>query len=253
MNSSNALVAFWYQKKEDVVYYFRLKHMNDSLMAENVRLHMALAATTEKDLLKDTTISRSFIPSDSLHQIQYAQYKYLQARVVNNTVNMASNFLTINRGAKEGIKKDMAIVSGNGIVGRVVNVSAHFATAISILNTKQRLSAKLSDGSTGFVYWDASLGPNTLLMKIVQPEKKIKKGDSILTTSYSTLFPADLLIGKVESIRVVKKDNSRLLYIQPATNFLNLQYVYVIGNSYMTERRILEDSTIQQLQQKSKP
>lgn len=253
MNSANFVVAFWYQQKAGVVNYFALKTVNDSLLSENARLRQQLASISETDILNDSTVVHPFVPSDSQHLIRYAHFTYRKARVVNNTVHAASNFLTINRGYKDGIKKDMAVISGNGIVGRVINVSAHFATALSVLNTKQRLSAKLKDGTTSFVFWEQQLGPDVLLMKITQPEIKVHKGDSVLTTSYSTIFPADMVIGRVEKVFVLKKDNSRLLHIRPATNFRNTQYVYAIRNDYMEERRNLEDTTAKQLKQNTNP
>lgn len=246
MNSANIFVAFWYKKQSGVSSYFGLRQMNDSLLSENTKLRQQLSRFTESDILNDSSVVRAITVNDSLHRIQYAHYTYYKARVINNSVNSASNFITINRGYKDGISKNMALVSGTGVVGRIVNVSAHFATALSILNTKQRLSAKLMDGTTSFVYWEESSGADKLLMKVTQAEIKIKKGDSILTTSYSTLFPADMLIGRVEKVYIIKKDNSRLLYIRPSTNFRNLQYVYAIKNDYMEERRKLEDTTIKQ-------
>jgi rod shape-determining protein MreC len=250
MNSANLGVAFWYQKQSGVSNYFGLREMNDSLLNENALLRQQLARYTETDLLNDSSVARTTTLNDSLHQVQYARYTYFKARVVNNSVNAASNFITINRGYKDGIAQNMAVVSGNGVVGRITNVSAHFATALSILNTKQRLSAKLKDGTTSFVYWEQTSGPDVLLMKITQPEIKVKKGDSILTTSYSTLFPADMLLGRIEQVYIVKKDNSRILHIRPATNFRNMSYVYVIKNDFMEERRNLEDTTQKQALQK---
>lgn len=243
MNSANLGVAFWYQKQTGVTSYFGLRRMNDSLLNENVRLHQQLAAFTERDILNDSSVMRSYIISDSVKSIQYAHYTYYKARVVNNSVNAASNFITLNRGSNDNIAKDMAVVSGNGIVGRIVGVSAHFAYALSILNTKQSLSAKLKDGTSSFVYWEENAGPDLMFMKNIPQDIVVKKGDSVFTTSYSTLFPADMMIGTVQRIFKVKKDNSQLLYLKPATNFRNMQYVYVIKNDYMGERRKLEDST----------
>ncbi|MDI9320169.1 MAG: rod shape-determining protein MreC [Phycisphaerales bacterium] len=243
MNSANLGVAFWYQKQSGVRNYFGLREMNDSLLNENTRLRQQLSRYSETDLLNDSSVVRSIQLSDSLHSVQYAHYTYYKARVVNNSVNAASNFITINRGYKDGIAKNMPVISSTGVVGRITNVSAHFATALSILNTKQRLSAKLKDGTSSFVYWEQTSGADILMMKITQPEIKIKRGDSILTTSYSTLFPADMLLGRVDAVYVIKKDNSRILHIKPANNFRNMNYVYVIKNDFMEERRNLEDST----------
>jgi rod shape-determining protein MreC len=245
MNSANIAVAYWYKKQSGVSNYFALKQINDSLLNENARLREQLAKHSETDLLVDSGVVLPQVEvKDSVRLVRYAHYTYYKARVVNNSIGAASNFITINRGYKDGMAPNMALVSGTGVVGRIVNTSAHFSTALSILNTKQRLSAKLKDGTTSFAYWEQPYGPDVLLMKIVQPEIKVRKGDSILTTSYSTIFPADMLIGTVKQVYIVKKDNSRILHIRPATNFRNIQYVYAVRNEFIEERRKLEDSTI---------
>lgn len=244
MNSANLGVAFWYKKQSGVTSYFGLRQMNDSLLNENTRLRQELARFTEVDTLNDSAVTRSYVMSDSVKYIQYAHYTYYKARVVNNSVNAAANFITINRGYKDGIAKDMAVISANGIVGRIINVSAHFAYALSILNTKQSISAKLKDGTTSsFVYWEEQAGPDELYMKNIPQDIPVKKGDTVYTTSYSTLFPADMVVGTVQRIFKVKKDNSKLLTLRPATNFRNMQYVYVVKDEYMGERRRLEDTT----------
>jgi len=253
MNSANIAIAYWYQKQSGVTNYFALKQVNDSLLNENARLREQLARRTETDALVDSGVVLPRVEmKDSVRLVQYAHYTYYKARVVNNSINAASNFITINRGYKDGMTPNMALVSGTGVVGRIVNTSAHFSTALSILNTKQRLSAKLKDGTTSFVYWEQPYGADVLMMKIVQPEIKVRKGDSILTTSYSTIFPADMLIGTVKQVYIVKKDNSRILHIRPATNFRNLQYVYAVRNEFIDERRKLEDSTIKADNQQKK-
>jgi rod shape-determining protein MreC len=244
MNSANLGVAFWYKKQTGVTSYFGLRQMNDSLLNENTRLRQELSRFSETDVVTDSAVRRSYVVSDSsVKYVQFAHYTYFKARVVNNSVNAAANFITINRGAKDGITKDMAVISGNGIAGRVVNVSAHFAYILSILNTKQSLSAKLKDGTSSFVYWEEHAGPDELFMKNIPQDIPVKKGDTVYTTSYSTLFPADMVVGTVQRIFKIKKDNSKLLSLRPATNFRNMQYVYVVKDEYMEERRRLEDTT----------
>jgi rod shape-determining protein MreC len=248
MNSANLGIAFWYKKQTGVSTYFGLRQMNDSLLNENTRLRQQLAKYSEIDILNNNAVTRSYTLNDSVHSVQYAHYTYYQARVVNNSVNSASNFITINRGYKDGIEKNMAVISSNGIAGRITNVSAHFATALSILNNKQSLSAKLKNGTSSFVYWEEGASPDELFMKGIPPDIVVKLGDTVFTTSYSTLFPADMIVGTVQKIFKLKKDNSQILHLKPATNFRNMQYVYVIKNDYMEERRKLEDTTKKQLQ-----
>jgi rod shape-determining protein MreC len=243
LSSANAVSGYFYDKRSDVVEYFGLRRMNDSLLNENNRLRQGLALYQSYDTLRDKKIVRPFTENDTTHVVHYAQYTYYEARVLSNSISASDNYLTINRGSANGITKNMAVISGTGVVGRVTNVSAHFATVLSILNNnKFRVSSKLKDGTTGSVNWQENGRPEEMFMTGVPQEIKVKKGDSVFTTTYSTLFPRDLLIGTVFKIDIQKKDNSQTLHLHPATNFRNLQYVYVIKDDFINERRQLEDS-----------
>ena len=239
MSSANSAIGLMYKKQNDVVYYFGLKMMNDSLLTENARLRQRLAQYMIYDTLKDTSVTR-IIPGDSAHVVKYAHYLYRTARVINNSVSSENNYVTINRGSQHGIKKNMAIISGTGVVGRVVHVSDNYASGLSVLSVKQQVSAKLKDGTVGYVSWNGER-PDVMVMKDVPQQIKVKKGDSVFTTSYS-FFPPNILVGIVYKTQSIKKNNLQLLHLRTATNFRNLQYVYVVENTMMEERRKLEDS-----------
>jgi rod shape-determining protein MreC len=242
MSSANTIAGIVYQKREDVVYYFGLKKMNDSLLSENLRLHTQLAMLQSVDTLHDST-SRGTVTevTDSGTIVKYADYRYREARVINNSITAENNYITINRGSADGISRNTAVISGAGAVGKVVHVSAHYASVISILSVKQPVSARLKDGTIGKVIWEVGR-PDILVLKDVPPQIKVKKGDSVFTTSYS-FFPPDILIGRVIKTKTLRKNNTQLLYLQTAANFRNLQYVYVVENKMSGERVKLEDST----------
>lgn len=242
MSSANALTGSAYQKQQDVVYYFRLKSMNDSLVNENARLHNLLArASGSLDTLKDSSVRLAVLPTDTLHVVTYNDYTYRQARVINNSVASGNNYITINRGTKHGIGKGMAVVSGTGVVGKVEYVTSDFASVLSVLNVKQKVSAKLKDGTYSAVSWEGE-NPDLLIMENIPQQIKVKKNDSVYTTSYS-FFPSDVLIGTVTQTKRASKNNMQTLYIKSASNFRNLQYVYVIENKLAAQRQRLEDST----------
>ena len=244
VSSANTVAGIIYKKKSDVVYYFGLKTMNDSLLTENAVLRKKLNLVHSVDTLKDSIAHIKISPSDSsTHIVKYADYVYQTARVINNSTNASDNYITINRGTKDGIAKNMAVISGTGIVGRVEHVSAHFASILSILSTKLKVSAKLKNGTNGFVIWDEK-GPDILTMTDVQQQINVKKGDSVFTNNFSLYFPPDVMIGTVIKTELEKKKGMQLIYLQSSTNFHNLQYVYVIDNKMAVEKKQLEDSTI---------
>lgn len=241
LSSANAVSGIIYKKREDVVYYFGLKRLNDSLINENIRLRSALAAYGSYDTFRDEVVRRPLEGNDSVKVVQFANYIYRQARVINNSVTSENNYITINRGSDDGIKRKMAVISGTGVVGEVISVSSHYASILSVLNVKRKLSAKLKDGTMGSVMWEEGR-PDVLILEDIPKEIKVFRGDSVFTTSYS-FFPANLLIGTVERRRINKKNNIQILYLKSATNFRNLQYVYVVENTMLEERTRLEDST----------
>ena len=238
MSSANLFVGLAYKKQNDIAYYFSLKTMNDSLINENTRLRSLLAQPKTTDTLIDSSVTKSFTENDSTHVVHYADYVYREARVINNSIIAANNYITINRGSNQGIQKNMAVISGNGIVGEVVHVSANFSSILSVLNVKRKVSAKLKDGTTGFVSWETK-DPNMLVLDDIPGEHKVYRNDSVFTTNYS-LFPVDVLIGTVWKRKINKKTNQQILFLRSATNFRNLQYVYVVEDKTKKEKDQLE-------------
>ena len=242
VSSANMVSGFVYKKKSYVQYYFGLRNMNDSLMNENAQLRLQLNRLRSVDTLKDSMVHRPIATTDTTtHIVKYADYLYRTAQVINNSTNASDNYITLNRGTNDGIAKNMAVISGTGIVGVVEHVSAHFASVLSVLSSKQQVSAKLKDGTVGKIVWDEKQ-PEVLIMEDVQQQAKVKKGDSIYTTSFSKYSP-DILIGTVIKTEQIKKNAMQKIYVQSSTNFHNLQYVYVIENKMMPEKKQLEDSS----------
>lgn len=246
LNSSNAVSGYFYKQQNALTYYFRLRQMNDSLMNENQRLHMALAEkyyTT--DTLKDSKVTRVIQAADSTHVVQYANYIYREARVINNSVAKDNNHITLNRGADDGVREGMAVISGNGVVGKVVHTSAHYADVLSVLSEIQPVSSKLKDGTTGLTKWTFEKRqprPDIFYMADVPREVPLRIGDSVTTTSFS-FFPPDVLVGTVMRSEIIRKTGKRLLSLKPATNFRNVQYVYVVENTMAAEQKTLESQS----------
>lgn len=267
ISSSNKVVGYFYKKQNDVVYYFQLRRLNDSLLKENTRLNEALALHYYVDTFRraeavipifkqdsmaapDTVRIASTTPQkDSIRLVgkskivRYAKYNYIPARVIKNSIsNDRINFITLNRGSAAGIKRGMAVVTGNGIVGRVTNVSKNFSTVASILSDR-KVSARLHDGTFGFILWEPG-SPESVVMDKMPLTMPVEKGDSIFTTGYS-FFPENLYIGRVYRIDTVRGSNTKTLKINLSTNFRKLQYVYVVENEMGTEQAGLEAKNLE--------
>lgn len=255
LSAANTVVGFVYNRQNAIAYYFSLKVANEQLVAENARLRQQLSETRYSvDTLHDSLAMRPLppAPNDTLTKVvRYAKYTYRSARVINNTVTEVNNYLTLNRGAKDGIRPGMAVITSNGVVGKVAYVSDHFASVLSVLSQIQRVSGQLPDGTAGFIGWKEKGNPGILYMNDVPPEVPVKKGDSVLTTTYS-FFPPGVLIGTVHRILLVKSTNKRILELRPGANFRNLQFVYVVENSLALEQQALEAQKNKQTEKRGK-
>jgi len=243
VSSANAVSGLVYKKQNDVVYYFGLRRMNDSLQNENARLRQIIEQYRSLDTLSDSLVkTKTQVGDTAKHIVRYAEYVYRTARVINNSVNATDNFITINRGFRHGIGKNMAVLSGSGVVGRVEHVSANYSSILSVLSAKQRVSARLKNIANGFVVWEGK-NPRVLTMIDVPQQVEVKKGDSVFTNSYSLYFPPEVLIGTVIKTELIKKNAMQHIYLKSSTDFANLQYVYVVENKMRQEKTQLEDSS----------
>ena len=176
---------------------------------------------------------------DTLGRIR--KFDFRVARVVNNSTTEENNYITLELGAKQGVEKDMGVLGPNGIAGKVMTVSDNYSVVMSLLNHNSRISAMLKKDSTnnGYVDWDGK-NASYLVMHNVPKSAKIKMGDSIITSNYSFNFPVGMMIGTVAGIAADPSSAFYTLRLKTATNFYNLQYVYLIKNLRWEEQRKVE-------------
>ena len=219
-------------------YFFSLKKTNALLTAENVALRNLLA---QNFVPFDTTkkLGTLILRKDSLEKVR--KFYYYPAKVVGNSFTLQKNYITIERGALQGVKKDMAAISPDGsIVGIVVEVNDNYSKIMSLLHRNSKVSAMLKrDKVAGTVEWDG-IDPDILILKNISKSAAPKKGDSVLTSPYSASFPAQLLVGRVSKILVDPASNFLTLELKSATNFYNLEFIYLVENKRMNEQLNLE-------------
>ena len=232
------------KKYNNVEYYFQLKKTNDSLAKDNVRLHQLLkenyeAPGNDRKLVADT------FKIDSLKKIQ--KFYYMDAKVVGSTTALQTNYITIHRGSAQNVRPNMTVISSQGVVGTVINVSPNYSTVMSLLHRLFKVVVKLKNNNDrGIIEWDG-LSPLFVTLKDIPKSVKVTKGDTVLTSPTSS-FPPDEMVGTVYEIVDDKTSNFYTLKIRPSTNFFNLEYVYVIDNLQYDEQKKLEDSTRKKFQ-----
>jgi rod shape-determining protein MreC len=245
MNVAGEFTGSINQRFSKVEYYFRLKKINEQLAAENLRMNQLLKENYEKPDGSERAVIDT-IQTDSIREIR--KYIWLGAQVVGSSTNTQLNFITIHRGLLQDVRPNMGVVSPQGIVGTVVNVSENYASVMTLLHRQYKVVVKLKNGGDrGTVEWDG-VSPAYVTLKDIPKSAKLKTGDSVVTSPTSSLFPGNLMVGTIAEIVDDKSSNFYTLKVKPATNFFNIEFVYVIANTQYLEQKRLEDSTRKKFQ-----
>jgi len=235
LNASNTVAANTMQAVNYVKEYINLKSNNAQLARENAALYNMLresryGSAANIDTVKDT--------------IFVQQYTYMTARVVNNSVNKRNNYLTLDKGSMHGVKPGDPVISSQGIVGKVKQVSPHFCTVMSVLHKDTRVSAKFKKNEFfGSLVWDGE-DPSYATLKEIDKTVPVKKGDTIVTTSFS-FYPSGIMVGTVVESEVESGSNFHHIKVKLSASFLNLSHVYIIDHLLKNEQLGLEEATEQ--------
>ena len=210
--------------------YFRLKEINESLAKENILLKNRLEAY---EFLQDTIIQRTVVEGS------IPVYEYIGAKQVNATYNRTKNYITLNRGRKNGLQKEMAVCTPEGIVGLIQDLSDHFAVVIPLINVDARISAKIKKNNYyGSLQWDGNDYSYSYLNDIPY-HVEVNAGDTIVTSGLSKIFPEGIVVGYVESVDKVTA-NFLKIKVKLAVDFKRINHVYVILNNKKNEQTSLE-------------
>lgn len=225
LTSANRVSAAVYKAFNGVTSYFHLRDINESLQERNAALEMELIE------LRNQMADMALASPDSLHQPALKQYSFVMAQVISNSIANPNNYITINRGYLDGVNPEMGVIDQNGVVG-IVNVAGpHAARVISLLNPHMRLSCKLRDsGFYGSLGWDGK-SPQFAVLEELPKHITYHKGDTIVTSGYSAVFPEGIIVGTVDGLARGMTDSFVSLRIRLTTNFSQLSSVRVITNS----------------------
>jgi len=209
----------------NITDYLDLKEANERLLEKNAAL---LNAQQNSMLITDS----GFAYKDSL-------YKYVPAHVVSLSVNHPSNYIMINKGSLHGIKKEMGVISNNGVAGIVIGVSKHYALVMSMLHHNARISGRIKKNNMLVnIVWDTDdyrFGN----IQDVPSHVVLNPGDTIVTSGKSMIFPEGITIGYVESSTENENVDFKKGILRFATDFKSLQDVYVIMNLMKKEQQNL--------------
>lgn len=236
LNSTNRLTASVLNVVNSVNSYLNLREKNADLANENAILKSRLAENFYDLKRGATTINDSLLKQ---------QYTFLDARVVSNSVNRRSNYLTLDKGSIHGVKKDMGVISSRGVIGMVKDVSPHYCTVMSLLHKNSRISTRFRKNHYfGSLVWEGMNSREATLLDIAR-HVKFGKGDTLVTTTFSSIFPDGIMVGTVKESEVRKGDNFFRITVSLAVNFSNLSHVYIVNNLLKEEKQSLETAITQ--------
>lgn len=232
INSTTQITGNLYAQTDQLKSYISLRDVNDRLASENARLHNQLRSSFYVD-----SVSRHKI-TDTVYKQQYV---YIDAAVINNSINRRNNYLTIDKGSRAGIVKGMGVISASGVVGKVVVVGEHMSVVQSLLHKETIISAALAGTKDlGSFIWSDNLDPHVGLLYNVSNNATPKLGELVVTSDLS-LFPAGIPIGKIINLHSKNGKGSFLnMDVAIAVDFSKLQYVYVVNNKLAQEQLGLE-------------
>jgi len=224
----NSFTTFLHQGESNLVLQKANKEIREQLPENYIRI-----SSTEivvKDTIKD---------SDTTFE---QQYTYVPATILQSTFDKRNNYMTINIGRKQGIKRGMGVFSDGGIVGTIYQVSDHFSLVKTILSINPNVDIMLvEDGSFGLLKWEtrqARLGN----LSGVSNDRPIKKWGRVVTRGGGSIFPRGLEVGRVYRATAIEGRAQWNVEILLGTNFKKVQHVYVIKNLLKGEQDRLEST-----------
>ena len=246
LTSANSISTGVYNAASGVTSYFNLRNINEDLQRRNSDLELELLALKQQMLQFHDMEYAQTHPVDSALQ----RYNFILAHVINNSVHRPHNYITIQKGALDGIKPDMGVVDQNGVVGKVNVVGPHSARIISLLNNNLRLSFKVKSSNTvGSLVWDGD-DYRVALLEEIPRHATFNKGDTIITSGYSTSFPEGIPVGVILGEKKGHDDNFHTLMVKLFTDFSKLSTVRIIVDNMAEELKVIEAATEQQMNEK---
>lgn len=241
--SANRVVGYVHSVSSEVSAFFKLRTINEQLTGDNVNLQ------AENKVLREAL--KQALPDAKggpvVSSLQEKGYDLIPTHIINNSLHLPDNYITLDKGASDGVAPEMGVVNGNGVVGIVYMVSEHYALAISLLNSKSSISCRFKHNDYfGYLKWKGGSSQYAILEDVPR-HALFQQGDTVVTSGYSAVFPQGLMVGTVDSTADSNDGLSYLLRIRLATDFASLDNALVIANKGQEEQHALEKKAKQQL------
>ena len=236
LTAANSIVGSVYDTESKMTSYLTMAKVNEELTIRNINQERQLDQLRRlyAEAIKDTTDMQR-------KELEYlSNYKLIPAKVVENSIHKLENLIIIDKGRKDGVKPDMGVACGNGIVGVVYLVSDHYSVVISALNAaSSRISCSIRNrGYFGYLHWYGG-DPSVAYVEEVPRHAKFKLGEWMEISGFSSIFPSGVLVGKIEQAYNSSDGLSYKLKVRLSTDFGNLRDVVVMSDESIAERAAL--------------
>jgi rod shape-determining protein MreC len=212
------------------------EELKERLAKAETELHSARQAEVENERLKAL-----------LSLNEQSDIKSVPARVIARDPSVWFNTITINRGSSSGVTVNMPVVTGGGIVGRVVTVSPWASQVMLITDEKAGAGAVVGQlgqsGALGSVRGRADLGVGVIEMRYVSGLEQVEVGDTVMTTGQDGIYPPGLNIGKVVDVKKGTATQAHQILIHPGAQLDHLEEVAVL--LYRAPQRPAPQETLQ--------
>ena len=194
-SSANAVTGKVYEWDSAVESYFSLSGVNSQLTQRNAFLEQQVRMLD--DSIARLTRSQEAAVTRLSSMVPFQGCRLIPAKVVANMVNRYDNLITIDKGSADGVKRDMGVVCGMGVVGIVYLVSEHYSIVIPALNSHSNISCTIQRrGYFGYLRWRGG-SSQLAYLEDVPRHAHFKLGDNVVTSGYSSVFPPGVMVGKV--------------------------------------------------------
>lgn len=227
-NGANATLNGWYGNAEA---FFHLRDNNANLTTENIRL------SKENESLRQALAEFQHRPGFTERCVseRLANYEQIPALVVSNAVRTSHNYIVIDRGEADGVRPEMGVVGGGGVVGIVYLTGPHHSLVMPIINPKSSISCRIRGQEYfGYLQWDGHSIHHASLDDIPR-YAKLRKDMVVETSGYSAVFPPGIFVGRVTGIENSSDGQSYRLNVNLGTDFASLRNVNVITTPYKAE------------------
>lgn len=233
-SSANAVTGKVYEWDSAVESYFSLSGVNSQLTQRNAFLEQQVRMLD--DSIARLTRSQETAVTRLSSMVPFQGCRLIPAKVVANMVNRYDNLITIDKGSADGVKRDMGVVCGMGVVGIVYLVSEHYSIVIPALNSHSNISCTIQRrGYFGYLRWRGG-SSQLAYLEDVPRHAHFKLGDNVVTSGYSSVFPPGVMVGKVLHVFNSADGLSYRVQVKLSTDFARLRDVCLVDDSALQER-----------------